>query len=441
MSLSGKYFVETYGCQMNEHDSEKMCELMEQLGLESGDSADNADVVIINTCAIREKAEHKVHSSLGKIKNAKLKNPDMVIIVAGCVAQQQYYELFKKFHHLDLVLGTHNISELPQLVEKIRKDRQRVIRVDFSENISSLHMPAPRRGPKPICSYVTIMQGCSNFCAYCVVPYTRGREQSRNLGEVLEEVSQLCSKGVKEITLLGQNVNAYGKDLGNGNRFTELLEELSRIPSLDRIRFTTSHPRDFDASVATALGSLDKVCEHVHLPLQSGSDRILSSMRRGYSFSEYLEKIDILRSEAPGCSITTDIIVGFPGESDDDFKSTLTALEQIRFDQIFSFKFSPRPGTKAEHMVDQIPEEVKKGRLAEVHTIQDKITQGYHKQLEGSVVEILLEGHGRQNQLYGRTRTNKIVNFVDDGSYQVGAIVQVKILRGLNHSLFGEIAY
>lgn len=441
MSLSGKYFVETYGCQMNEHDSEKMCELMEQLGLESGDSADSSDVVIINTCAIREKAEHKVHSSLGKIRAAKLKNPGMVIVVAGCVAQQQHYELSKKFHHLDLVLGTHNISELPELVEKIRKDRQRIIRVDFSENISSLHMPAPRRGPKPICSYVTIMQGCSNFCAYCVVPYTRGSEQSRNLGEVLEEVSQLCSKGVKEITLLGQNVNAYGKDLGNGNRFTELLEELSRIPGLDRIRFTTSHPRDFDASVATALGSLDKVCEHVHLPLQSGSDRILSSMRRGYSFSEYLEKIDILRSEAPGCSITTDIIVGFPGESDDDFKSTLTALEQIRFDQIFSFKFSPRPGTKAEHMVDQIPEEVKKGRLAEVHTIQDKITQGYHKQLEGSVVEILLEGHGRQNQLYGRTRTNKIVNFVDDGSYQVGAIVQVKILRGLNHSLFGEIAY
>ena len=246
---------------------------------------------------------------------------------------------------------------------------------------------------------------------------------------------------MKEITLLGQNVNAYGKDLGNGNRFTELLEELSRIPGLDRIRFTTSHPRDFDASVATALGSLDKVCEHVHLPLQSGSDRILSSMRRGYSFSEYLEKIDILRSEAPGCSITTDIIVGFPGESDDDFKSTLTALEQIRFDQIFSFKFSPRPGTKAEHMADQIPEEVKKGRLAEVHTIQDKITQGYHKQLEGSVVEVLLEGHGRQNQLYGRTRTNKIVNFDDNGGYPVGAIVQVKILRGLNHSLFGEIAY
>ncbi|MDR3604712.1 MAG: tRNA (N6-isopentenyl adenosine(37)-C2)-methylthiotransferase MiaB [Syntrophaceae bacterium] len=441
MSLSGKYFLETYGCQMNEHDSEKMCELMEQLGMESGDSADNADVVIINTCAIREKAEHKVHSSLGKIKNAKLKNPDMVIVVAGCVAQQQHYELSKKFHHLDLVLGTHNISELPELVEKIRKDRQRVIRVDFSEDISSLHMLAPKRGPRPICSYVTIMQGCSNFCAYCVVPYTRGREQSRNLGEILEEVPQLCSKGVKEITLLGQNVNAYGKDLGNGNRFTELLEELSRIPGLDRIRFTTSHPRDFDASVATALGSLDKVCEHVHLPLQSGSDRILSSMRRGYSFSEYLDKIDILRSEAPGCSITTDIIVGFPGESDDDFKSTLTALEQIRFDQIFSFKFSSRPGTKAEHMADQIPEEVKKGRLAEVHTIQDRITQGYHKQLEGSVLEVLLEGHGRQNQLYGRTRTNKIVNFNDNAGYPVGAIVQVKILRGLNHSLFGEIAY
>ena len=209
---------------------------------------------------------------------------------------------------------------------------------------------------------------------------------------------------------------------------------------LDRIRFTTSHPRDFDASLALAVGSLDKVCEHVHLPLQSGSDRILSSMRRGYSFSEYLEKINILRREAPGCSITTDIIVGFPGESDDDFRSTLTALEQIRFDQIFSFKFSARPGTKAEQMVDQIPEEVKKRRLAKIHAIQDKITQDYHKLLEGSVVEVLLEGHSRQKQLYGRTRTNKIVNLDDDGNYPVGSIVKVKILRGLNHSLFGEIA-
>ncbi len=439
MSLSGKYFVETYGCQMNEHDSEKMCELMEQLGLESGDSADSADVVIINTCAIREKAEHKVHSSLGKIRAAKLRNPDMVIVVAGCVAQQQQHELSKKFRHLDLVLGTHNISELPDLVEKIRKDRQRVIRVGFAEDIRSLHMTAPRRGPRPICSYVTIMQGCSNFCAYCVVPYTRGREQSRSLVEILEEVSQLCSRGVKEITLLGQNVNAYGKDLGNGNRFTELLEKISNTRGLVRIRFTTSHPRDFDASLATALGSLDKVCEHIHLPLQSGSDRILSSMKRGYSFSEYLNKIEILRSKAPKCSITTDIIVGFPGESDDDFKSTLTALEQIRFDQIFSFKFSPRPGTKAEHMADQIPEKIKKERLAEVHSIQDKITQGYHKQLEGSVVEVLLEGRGRQNQFYGRTRTNKIVNFDDTGSYREGTVVRVKILRGLNHSLFGKI--
>ncbi len=440
MPLSGKYFVETYGCQMNEHDSEKMCELMEQLGLKSGDSVDNADVVIINTCAIRGKAEHKVHSSLGKLKNAKLKNPDMVIVVAGCVAQQQPYELSKKFNHLDMVLGTHNISELPELVKKIRKNRQRVIRVDFSEDIHSLHMLAPRRGPTPICSYVTIMQGCSNFCAYCVVPYTRGREQSRNLEEILLEVSQLCSNGVKEITLLGQNVNAYGKDLGNGNRFIELLEALSRTRGLDRIRFTTSHPRDFDASLALAVGSLDKVCEHVHLPLQSGSDKILSSMRRGYSFSEYVEKINILRSEAPGCSITTDVIVGFPGESDDDFTSTLTALEQIRFDQIFSFKFSPRPGTKAEQMVDQIPEEVKKIRLAKIHAIQDKITQDYHKLLEGSLMEALLEGHSRQKQLYGRTRTNKIVNLDDDGNYPVGAIVKVKILRGLNHSLFGEIA-
>ncbi|MGC8602183.1 MAG: MiaB/RimO family radical SAM methylthiotransferase, partial [Desulfomonilaceae bacterium] len=280
MSISGKYFIETHGCQMNEHDSEKMSALLEEIGLESGNSADEADVVIINTCAIREKAEHKVYSSLGKFKIIKQKKPNMIIIVAGCVAQQQKDELSKKFSYLDVVLGTHHISELPFLIQHVKNTREHVKVVNFYEDVPSLHMFAPRRGPNPICSYVTIMQGCSNFCAYCVVPFTRGKEQSRKLEEIVHEVSQLCSKGVREITLLGQNVNAYGKDLSNVRRFTELLERLSLVTDLKRIRFTTSHPKDFDSSLALALGSLDKVCEHVHLPLQSGSDKILKLMRR-----------------------------------------------------------------------------------------------------------------------------------------------------------------
>ncbi len=424
---------------MNEHDSEKICTLMENLGLEPGNSIDQSDVIIINTCAIREKAEHKVYSSLGKLKEAKRKNPDLVIVVAGCVAQQQKDELTRKFRHLDLVLGTHHISDLPDLVERIRNSRERLTKVDFIDDIPSLHMVAPGRGPRPICSYVTIMQGCSNFCAYCVVPYTRGKEQSRSSEEILQEVSQLCYGGVKEITLLGQNVNAYGKDLGRRNGFTDLLEKLSRISGLERIRFTTSHPRDFDSSLANAIGALDRVCEHVHLPLQSGSDRVLHLMRRGYTFSDYAQKIDILRSKVPGCSITTDMIVGFPGESDEDFEATLAALERIRFDQIFSFKFSPRPGTAAEHMSDQVPDEIKRERLAQVHAIQDKITEVYHQEIEGSVVEVLLEGCSRlKNQFFGRTRSNKIVNFSNSRNHKIGDVVEVKILRGLKHSLLGS---
>ncbi len=440
MSLPKKYFVETYGCQMNEHDSEKMSELLEQLGLEAVDSVDTADVVVINTCAIREKAEHKVYSSLGKLRLLKRENPNMIVVVAGCVAQQKQDQLASKFNHLDVVLGTHHISELPELIKRISVSRERIVKKEFVDDIQSLHMPAPGRGSSPVCSYVTIMQGCSNFCAYCVVPYARGREQSRKTEEIIEEVSSLASQGVREITLLGQNVNAYGKDLGNGTCFAGLLEKLSPIKDIKRIRFTTSHPRDFDSSLAEAVANLPHVCEHVHLPLQSGSDRVLRNMRRAYTFSEYLEKIDILRSKSPGCSITGDMIVGFPGESDDDFQQTIEALERIRFDQIFSFKFSPRPGTAAEYMSDQIPEEVKKARLAEVHIIQNAITQNYHRLLEGTVAEILIEGRSRyENQFYGRTRTNKIVNFETVANRFIGDVAQVKIMRGLRHSLVGSL--
>ncbi|MGC8658454.1 MAG: tRNA (N6-isopentenyl adenosine(37)-C2)-methylthiotransferase MiaB [Desulfomonilaceae bacterium] len=441
MSLSGRYFLETYGCQMNEHDSEKICELMENVGFEQCNSADLADLVIINTCAIRGKAEHKVYSSLGKLRMAKRKNPNLITVVTGCVAQQQKEELSKKFGHLDLVLGTHHISDLPVLVERIRNSHERLVEVDLKNDIESLHMVAPRRGPRPICSYVTIMQGCSNFCAYCVVPYTRGKEQSRSYEEICEEVTRLCCNGVKEITLLGQNVNAFGKDLGLKNGFTDLLRRLSQIPGLERIRFTTSHPRDFDPSLADAMGALDRVCEHIHLALQSGSDRVLHLMKRGYTFSDYFEKITILRNKVPECSITTDMIVGFPGESEKDFEETLAALEKIRFDQIFSFKFSPRPGTVAEQMPDQIPEEIKKERLARVHAVQDRITEDYHRQMEGSVFEVLVEGCGKlDDQFFGRTRSNKIVNFSNSRNHQIGDVVDVKILRGLKHSLLGEIA-
>ena len=434
------FYIETYGCQMNEHDSEKMSALLEGLGLTQVSSAEAADVVIINTCSIREKAEHKVYSALGKLKSLKTRNPAMITVVAGCVAQQEKEKLLHRAPHLNLVLGTHSIAQLPELLERVGQSRQQIESTAFATDIKSLHMNAPLKGKNQICSFVTIMQGCSNFCTYCVVPFTRGPEQSRKLGEVVDEVRGLVERGVKEITLLGQNVNAYGKDLNERALFTDLLTELNRIPELSRIRFTTSHPRDFNDNMASAMADLNSVCEHIHLPLQSGSDRILAAMNRGYTSLEYMEKLQRLREKIPNVAVTTDIIVGFPGESQADFEDTQRALQTIRFDQIFSFKFSQRPGTAAGKLSDQVPDEIKMERLATVHSIQDDITLQHHKNAEGSIEEVLIEGIRNGNgQPFGRTRTNKIVNLESSECIREGDLLKVRIIRGLKHSLLGGL--
>ncbi|MGO9570997.1 MAG: tRNA (N6-isopentenyl adenosine(37)-C2)-methylthiotransferase MiaB [Desulfomonilaceae bacterium] len=435
----GTYYIETYGCQMNEHDSEKMAVMLEGLGLTEASSPDEAAVVVINTCSIREKAEHKLYSALGKLKPLKEKNPGMVTLVAGCVAQQEKGKLLKKVHHLDAVLGTHCISELPALVRQIAKARNRIALTDFRRDVDSLHFPAPSKGPSPVCCYVTIMQGCSNFCSYCVVPFTRGPEQSRPMEEIIAEVNALVARGVREVALLGQNVNAYGNDLSSGNSFARLLTALNRTQGLQRIRFTTSHPRDFNSDLAFAMAQLESVCEHIHLPLQSGSDRVLHAMKRGYTLADYLEKIRILREAIPSVAVTADMIVGFPGETEEDFSQTLQALEQIRFDQIFSFKFSPRPGPSARNLPDQVPEEMKAERLSQVHELQDRITGAYHVAAEGTVEEVLVEGfRPRTGQPFGRTRGNKIVNLEPADDIKEGDLVEVEILRALRHSLRGK---
>ncbi|MFC1833882.1 tRNA (N6-isopentenyl adenosine(37)-C2)-methylthiotransferase MiaB [Thermodesulfobacteriota bacterium] len=433
------YYIETYGCQMNEHDSEKMADMLEKMGMTAVGSANGADVVVINTCSIREKAEHKVYSALGKLKGLKKKNPSMITVVAGCVAQQEKTRLLKRVPHLDLVVGTHSVAQLPALIRRIRDNGRRFEATDFTADVESLHMPAPCKGHSTVCSFVTIMQGCSNFCSYCVVPYTRGPEQSRPVDEVIQEVSLMVDRGVQEITLLGQNVNAYGNDLANGESFSGLLRELDTIAGLQRIRFTTSHPRDFCDELADAMAKIESVCEHIHLPLQSGSDRILQVMGRGYTFSAYMSKITSLRNAIPNVAITTDMIVGFPGESDDNFRETLSALREIRYDQIFSFKFSPRPGTAAENIRDQIPEDNKAARLSQVHALQDEITGQYHKAAEGTEEEVLVEGiRERTGQPFGRTRTNKIVNLEADDSSSPGDLVTVRIVKGMKHSLMGK---
>jgi tRNA-2-methylthio-N6-dimethylallyladenosine synthase len=437
--LKGSYYIETYGCQMNEHDSEKIAQLLEDQGLCPVDTAEMADIIVINTCAIREKPEHKVYSALGKLRALKQRKPDLISIVAGCVAQQQKQELLKRTDVLDCVLGTHAISELPALISRIRRERRRVCETEFRRDVTSLHMSAPRKGASSVCSYVTIMQGCSNFCTYCVVPYTRGPEQSRQAIEIINEVKQLARTGVREITLLGQNVNAYGKDLKDGVRFPELLRQLSHIDGIARVRFTTSHPRDFHEDLAAAMRDVEAVCEHVHLPLQAGSNRILGEMRRGYTYEEYLEKIRFLREMVPHIAVTTDIIVGFPGETSEDFETTCQALQTIRFDQIFSFKYSPRPQTVAESMKDHLSEGDKKLRLARVHDIQSAITQQYHTDTVGSVEEVLIEGiRTATGQSFGRTRTGKIVNLEVSENVFIGDLIQVKITKGLKHSLVGK---
>ncbi len=425
---------------MNEHDSEKMAAMLEKLGLTEASSPEGAEVVVVNTCSIREKAEHKLYSALGKLKPLKLKNPGMVTVVTGCVAQQEKDKLLKKVSHLDAVLGTHCIADLPSVLDRVNNARERFALTEFHSNMDSLHFPAPCKGSSHVCSYVTIMQGCSNFCSYCVVPFTRGPEQSRPADEVIEEINALVAKGVREVTLLGQNVNVYGNDLRRGgNSFARLLTELDGIQGLQRIRFTTSHPRDFNADLVSVMARLKSVCEHIHLPLQSGSDRILRAMKRGYTLADYLNKISLLREAIPSVAVTADMIVGFPGETEEDFSGTLAALEQIRFDQIFSFKYSVRPETAARNLPGQVPEEVKAERLSRVHALQDRITEDYHLVAEGTMEEVLIEGFKPKTaQPFGRTRTNKVVNLEPTNDLREGDLVEVKISRGLKHSLVGK---
>lgn len=417
-----------------------MAAMLEELGMEPVPSADEAEVVIINTCSIRQKAEHKLYSALGKLRLLKQSRPELIAIVTGCVAQQEKQKLLKKAPHLDAVIGTHKLAELPRIVGDVRSSRRRVASTDFSSDVASLHYQGHPKNAAAVTGFVTIMQGCSNFCTYCVVPYTRGPEQSRPIDDIIAEAEGLVEKGVREITLLGQNVNAYGKDLNGKNGFPLLLRRLDEIPKLARIRFTTSHPRDFSEELADAMAQAESVCRHIHLPLQSGSDKILREMNRGYDFATYLSKIEILRDRIPNTAVTADIIVGFPGETREDFEMTLSALKQVRFDQIFSFKYSSRPGTAALKIPGHLDEDLKAERLAEIHVVQEQITADYHKAAEGTVEEVLVEGsRDDSDQLFGRTQTNKIVNFPRDPMIRPGDLVKVEILKGLKHSLLGRL--
>lgn len=425
-----KYLIATWGCQMNVHDSEKMAGILAEAGYAPARDRSDADLIIFNTCSIREKAEQKFLSELGKLKSLKKSRPDVKIAVAGCVAQQMGEGLRKRAPHVDLILGPQNLHRIRDMDGGIPRSSA----LEENPSLQTEELPALRTEKGR--AWVSIMYGCDNFCSYCVVPYTRGRERSRPSENIIREIEELASEGFKEVTLLGQNVNSYSSDTD----FPGLLRKIDALDGIERVRFVTSHPKDFSDSLINAMAELPSVCEHIHLPLQSGSSRILGLMNRKYSYDDYADKVRRLREKIPDISITSDIISGFPTETETDHKATVRALEETGFDGIFAFRFSPRPGTKAESMEGQLPEDVKLERLKEILALQDEITLKKNKPLEGTVKEVLVEGPSDTDpvKLSGRTRTNKIVNF--SGTARESELVRVEIIVARKHSLEGTQA-
>jgi tRNA-2-methylthio-N6-dimethylallyladenosine synthase len=437
--MEKRVYIETYGCQMNEHDTERILRLLEVSHYLETKNAKEADFILINTCSVREKPEHKVYSALGRYKWLKEKR-GVIIGVAGCVAQQEGDKLLDRVPYLDMVIGTHAIPMLPQLLQKIEVSGERICEISFDQNGKYLEATLPQKPLDKVKSYVTIMQGCDHFCSFCIVPYVRGREKSRSSKEIIEEVKHLTEMGIKEVCLLGQNVNGYGKGLEEEIGFSELLEHINEIEGLHRIRFTTSHPADLSGELIQAFSKLPKLCEQIHLPFQSGSDKILKTMHRGYTKESYLKKIDHLKEVCPSIALTADVIVGFPGEEEEDFKETLDLMGKVQYDDLFSFKYSPRKGTRAAQFQDRVEEKVKQERLSTLQEIQRGITLQKNQELEGRVKEVLVEGRSRQGaqDVAGRTRSNKIVNF--EGNLElVGQLVPVRITKAYPHSLRGEI--
>jgi tRNA-2-methylthio-N6-dimethylallyladenosine synthase len=430
-----KFYVENFGCQMNEHDMAKMEYLLTRDGLEPGDRLEDADVVIVNTCCVRGKAEQKFYSLMGRLRTIK-KTKGTLLGVTGCIAQMEQGGLADKLPFIDFALGPASIHKVR---EAIREASDKRMFLDFSENGGNetlfLRPGNPRRKMK---AQVTIMKGCNNFCTYCIVPYVRGREKSRASREVLEEIRDLAADGVKEVTLLGQNVNSYNKgeeDLS----FPELLREINGIEGLRRIRFVTSHPKDLSAGLAECFGNLDKLCESIHLPFQAGSDKVLRLMNRGYTVDEYMEKVVLLRKRCENISLTADCIVGFPGEEEEDFLKTVELVKNIGFDGIFSFVYSPRRYTAACEMDGAVTREEALTRLRFLQGVQRAITLEKNKEMEGNRVDVLVEDVSRNSpdDLTGRTRTNKIVNFRGDRE-MIGGLVEVAIVKGCANSLRGE---
>src|SRR5215470_9774499 len=435
-----KLFLHTYGCQMNQYDSERIAQVMGRGGYVQTDRIDDADLILLNTCSVREKSEQKVYSILGRWKEFKEERDDVIIGVGGGVAKQEGERLLKKVPHLDLVFGTQNIHKLPDMVEQVRMLHRRPVEIAFYRDPSYMEDPDGRTQVQGAKAFVTIMQGCNKVCSFCIVPHVRGREVSRPSIRILDEIESLVRHGVKEVMLLGQNVNSYGKTSRGEINFAQLLGRVNEVDGLRRIRFTTSHPQDLSPELIEAFATMDKLCEHLHLPVQSGADSVLARMRRGYTRDEYLSRIDRLRRRCPNVALSTDIIVGFPGETDAEFTDTLEMLRQVEYDEIFSFVYSPRPQTvSAKIYDDDVAEELKKARLQQVQTLQREISLRKNRETIGNVEEILVDGKSRlkNGQIMGRTRANRIVNLTGEETL-VGSLLPVRITGATANSLIGE---
>ncbi|EHM39437.1 tRNA (N6-isopentenyl adenosine(37)-C2)-methylthiotransferase MiaB [Anaeroglobus geminatus] len=432
-----QYCLITYGCQMNSSDSERYAGQLEELGYTMTEDAELADVILMNTCCVRETAEDKVLGKIGEFKHLKARNNDLIIAVTGCMAQEWQERLFKRAPHLDLVIGTHNIHKLIDLIKEREEKRGHALATDMDGNV---FYDIPTRRFQKFFAWVPIMNGCNKFCTYCIVPYVRGREVSRPLEEIVEEVRNLADEGYKEITLLGQNVNSYGLDFKDGTDFSALLYAVEEIDGIERVRYMTSHPKDMTFAMVDAIAQCSKVVTHLHLPVQSGSTELLKKMNRGYSAEHYLELIEYVREKIPDVALTTDLIVGFPGETEDMFQDTLKLLKKVRYDMAYTFIYSPRTGTPAATMGNQVPQEVKSDRLRRLMAVQNEISLACNKEMEGRDYEVIVEGPTKndENHWFGRTSGNKMIIWENDGALAVGDTVPVHVDKGQTWVLKGH---
>lgn len=433
-----KYFINTYGCQMNVHDSEKIAGILEELGYTSAISQDEADIVVFNTCCIRETAEQKIYGHIGMLKKAKQRNKDMIVVVCGCMSQQDGVaeKIRQSYPFVDIILGTSNLNSLKQAVIDAR-NRKRSINVQFEKYAEEDFTQSRSSYPN---AWININYGCNNFCTYCIVPYVRGREHSRPMADILNEVKSLLKQGYKEITLLGQNVNSYGHDLPQGNDFATLLRTIGQLDGKFRLRFMTSHPKDLSDDVINAVAENPKICNNIHLPVQSGSTEILRKMNRRYTRDDYLALVDRIKAKIPDVGITTDIMVGFPNETEQDFLDTLDLVRKAKFSSAFCFIYSRRKGTPAYSMENQIPYDVKKDRITRLLACQNEVTKEISNQMLGKRYEVLVEGANThyKNTMCGRTESGRLVNFKCDDSL-VGQFVTVQIEQAKSATLWGKI--